>query len=214
MRALRMPWSRSPAIDDARWVVVDVESSGLDPYHDRLLAVAGVAVHWVEGRPRIAAGDSFEVVLRQGAVAVDKSNILLHGIGVGEQRAGREPREALQAFLDWVGRAPLVAFHAGFDEAMLHRALSALGLRLAPPWLDLAPLAEVVQPGRKAKALDEWLALHGIVCAVRHQAAADTLATAELLLKLWQLAQARGERTDFKGLRALADQRRWLGPGD
>lgn len=213
MKRLRMPWSRAAAIDENRWVVVDVESSGLDPHRDRLLAVAGVAVHWVDQKPRIAAGDSFEVVLRQDGAAVDKANILLHGIGVGAQRAGRDARAALEGFVEWVAQSPLVAFHAAFDETMLRRALTAQGLELMPPWLDLAPLAEVLQPGQKAKALDDWLALHGIVCAARHEAAADTLATAELLLKLCRIAVTRGEPCHFKGLRRLAEQRRWLGPG-
>ena len=41
--------TRRPALDDSRWVVLDVESSGLDPRRDRLLAVAAVAVR-VQGR--------------------------------------------------------------------------------------------------------------------------------------------------------------------
>jgi DNA polymerase-3 subunit epsilon len=45
---------------------------------------------------------------------------------------------------------------------------------------------------------------------VRHQAAADTFATAELLLKLWPAARAQLARLDFKALRRLAAQGRWL----
>jgi hypothetical protein len=44
---------------------------------------------------------------------------------------------------------------------------------------------------------------------VRHQAAADTLATAELLLRLWPMARA--QRCDsFEGLAALIKHQRWL----
>ncbi|MFM7972712.1 MAG: hypothetical protein ACKPCJ_10670, partial [Betaproteobacteria bacterium] len=48
-----------------RWLVVDVESSGLDPSRDRLLAIAAVAVHFDEDfrHPRIELGDAFEVLL-------------------------------------------------------------------------------------------------------------------------------------------------------
>ena len=45
-----------------RWVVLDVESSGLDPARDRLLAIAAVAVEVAPGRPHIACADSFEVL--------------------------------------------------------------------------------------------------------------------------------------------------------
>ena len=209
---LRMPWRSAPALDEPRWLVVDVESSGLDASSARLLAIAGVAVHFDAGKPRINLGDSFEIVLRQPGQTVDKANILLHGIGVGAQRAGVEPREALSLFLAWAGQAPLLAFHSVFDETMIARALREVKLpALAQPWLDLAQLAPLAQPEVQAKALDEWLSHHGLVCAVRHQAVADALVTAELLLKLWPLIAAGGEPVGFADLRRRIRQRRWLG---
>lgn len=203
-----------PALDDARWVVVDVETTGLDPARDRLLAIAGVAVVMHDDNPRVELGDSFEVVLRHDQGAVDKPNILLHGIGVGAQRGGLEPPIALEAFERWLGASPLIAFHAAFDESVIQRALQAvLGRRLRNPWVDLAPIAEVVNPRVPARSLDEWLAHFGITCAVRHQAAADTLATAELLLRLWPAILSQGAPGGFRGLRQLAAQRKWLRSG-
>ena len=200
-------------VDEARWVLLDVESSGLDVRHDRLLAIAAIAVHFDAERPRIHPGDSFEVVLRQrdGSLTPDKSNILLHGIGVGAQHAGVNPAQALAAFKAFAGKAPLVAFHASFDRAMIERAArGALGRSLPNPWLDLAPLASVLYPDLRARALDEWLAHFNIHCAVRHQAAADTLATAELLLMLWPALQRQLPRPSFASVAHLAAQRRWL----
>lgn len=212
---LRGLWQRAPAIDGSRWVVLDVEASGLDASRDRLLAIAAVAVRFDDGaRPAVALGDSFEVVLRQrdGQAVADKANILLHGIGVGAQRAGVEPRQALQAFAAYAGRSPLVGFHVFFDRTLIERGFVAEGLaRLASPWLDLEPLAAVLHPEVKARALDEWMAHFGIRCAVRHQAAADTLATAELLLKLWPAMQRQVPAApDFAAAARLAAQRRWL----
>jgi DNA polymerase-3 subunit epsilon len=207
------PLLRRPPIDDDRWVVLDVESSGLDPKRDRLLAIAAIALT-MEGRiPRICLGDSFEVVLRQDTTAVDKHNILLHGIGVGAQRQGVEPRLALEAFERWLGDSPLIAFHSAFDEALIQRASRvALGRRLRNPWLDLADVAQVARPEQRARSLDEWMDALGIQCAVRHQAAADTLATAELLLKLWPAVRAHGGGDGWASLRRLAAHRRWLTP--
>jgi DNA polymerase III subunit epsilon len=198
-----------------RWVVLDVESSGLDPRRDRLLAIAAIAVRTGDGRPSIDLGDSFEVVLRQaqGQAAPDRQNILLHGIGVGAQQHGVEARAALQAFTRFAAGSPLIAFHAAFDRALIERACRAQGLA-APGngWLDLEPLAAVLLPQVKARSLDEWMRALGIRCAVRHQAAADTLATAELLLKLWPALLAELPRPAFKAVAALAAQRRWM-PG-
>jgi len=209
-------WSRlfgaqeTAPIDEQRWVVLDVETTGLDMHHDHLLAIAAIAVRFDGGRPRIALQDSFEAVLHHDSASTDKDNILVHGIGVGAQRAGAAPQEALQAFEQWLGPAPLVAFHAAFDRTMIGRAMRASLLRsLANPWLDLAPVAGALQPDVGAHALDDWLLHFGIDCAVRHQAAADTLATAELLLRLWPAAR-RMQCASFAGLSELAKNQRWL----
>ena len=101
-----------------RYIVVDVESSGLNMVRDSLISIGAVAV--CEGV--IDANDAFEVVLRQDQVS-SHENILIHGIGGSAQREGVEPADALLAFLDYVGRAPLVAYHAEFDQAMIGRAL-------------------------------------------------------------------------------------------
>jgi len=201
-----------PVVDDTRWVVLDVESSGLDPRRDRLLAIAAIAVHTRRDPPRIAVGDSFEVVLRQDVQVADKDNILLHGIGVGAQRQGMARAQALAAFEQFIGASPLVAFHAAFDEMLILRAFDAeMGRRPPNPWLDLEPLAAVLHPRVKARSLDEWMAHMGIHCAVRHQAAADTMATAELLQKLWPAAlRELGGKITFAAASRLAANRRWL----
>ena len=212
LQALTRRLRPGPDIDDSRWVVLDVESSGLDPKRDRLLAIAAIAVTTGGHRARVVPGDSFEVVLRQDVSIADKGNILLHGIGVGAQREGVPPVAALTAFERFIGSSPLIAFHAAFDQALILRAFdSVLGYRPANPWLDLEPLAAVLHPKVRARSLDEWMAQMNIRCAVRHQAAADTLATAELLQKLWPAAQRdMGGKVTFAAASRLAAQRRWL----
>jgi len=204
--------SRTAADGARRWVVVDVETTGLDVEHDHLLSIAAVALVFEPGAtsPRIRLDDSFEGVLHHESPSADKDNILLHGIGVAAQRAGAAPRDVLAAFEAWRAEAPLLAFHAPFDAAMLGRAMALhLGRELAPPWLDIAPIASTLRPEARAQGLDEWLDHFGIDCAVRHQAAADALAAAELLLRLWPAARAQGcDR--FDALAALARQRHWL----
>ena len=203
-------FARTAPAEGSRWVVIDVETSGLDPQRDRLLAVAAIAVRTGAATPVIDLGDSFEVVLRHEGAVAEKPNILLHGIGVGAQRGGVPAGDALAAFHAWLGDAPLLAFHAAFDRAMIERAMHAVpDLVMRNPWLDLEPVAALLHPEVRARALDEWLAHFDIECIVRHQAAADVLATAELLQRLWPAARAQ-RCTNFASLRKLAAQRRWL----
>lgn len=202
-----------PVQEGERWVVLDVESTGLDPSRDRLLAVAAVAVRWKQGRPGVELGDRFAVVLADAARRWDKTNILVHGIGVGAQRRGLPPAQALSDFEAWVGTAPRLGFHVDFDRVLIERALR-LHLPHAPTvprdrWLDLEPLAALTHPQVRGRSLDDWLAHFGIECLQRHDAAADTLATAELLLRLWPALQREGA-SGFGACRRLAASRRWL----
>lgn len=180
-----------------RWVIADVESSGLDAERDRLLAIAAVAVHFDEDfrHPRIALGDTFEIFVQQTephTKRADKANILIHGIGVGAQRSGRPPQQAFHAWARFVADAPLVAYHSAFDQTLIDRASrSVLGHTLPHHWLDLEAVAAVVHQDPRQRHLDHWLKRRGIQCLHRHQAAADALATAELLLSLWPLVRAR-----------------------
>ena len=200
--------------EPVRWVVLDVETTGLDPSRDRLLAIAAVAVHRQGRRLWIDAADSFDVVLRWDAQpAADKTNILLHGIGVGEQQRGVEAAQALKAFETFAGDSPRLGFHVAFDRAVIERACRAtLGRAARATWLDIEPLAAVTHPRVRAKALDEWLDHFGIVCLQRHQATADTLATAELLLRLWPALCGEGATT-VRALHSLAQSQRWVGGG-
>lgn len=194
--------------DEPRWVVVDTETSGLDPAHDALLAIGAVAVDDVG----IRIGDSFEIVVRNDTPVANES-MLVHGIGHEAQRGGVSAPEALSAFAAFVGGAPCVGFHAAFDRKALERAFAESGTPGAPArWLDVADLAATLFPEqhkRERRSLDDWLARFAIATTARHTAAGDALATAELLLRLRALAAAEGER----GFDALADfsrHHRWL----
>ena len=209
-------WQKRPAEDMSRshfrtrYIVVDVESSGLNMVRDSLISIGAVAV--CEGV--IDANDAFEVVLRQDEVS-SHENILIHGIGGSAQREGVEPADALLAFLDYVGRAPLVAYHAEFDQAMIGRALREfLGKDLDLPWIDLAwvmpELFRELIDGQVV--LDEWLQRFDIENILRHNAVSDAYATAKLLL----IAQARAVTQGKDSAAVFMDierARRWVRRG-
>ena len=205
---------KGPKVSENRWVMLDVETSGLDPQSDCLLAIAAIAmrIDWARGRLSVDLGDSFEVVLRQEQVTTSRENILLHGIGVQRQRDGMEPKAALAAFSGFVGASPLLAFHAPFDRAMITRHMRQyLGHSLPNPWVDIEPLCAVTHEKVRARSLDEWLQHFGIECAVRHQAAADTLAECELLLRIWPRVAL--QCADWNDVQRLAKLQRWIARG-
>ncbi len=201
------PQALNVPISGTRCVVVDVETTGLNLMQDRLISIGAVAV--VNGK--IDFGDSFYVVLQQ-KTASEKGNILLHGIGTTEQLEGMPAADALLAFLDYLGKSPLIAFHVTFDETMIRRALREhLGFTLKHPWLDMAYVMPGLNPplAHKYRALDDWIGHSGIRIDVRHNALADALATAQL----FQVAYAQALKKDIADFAALYDlerAQRWV----
>ncbi len=200
----------SPAalLASLRCVVVDVETTGLDPFNDRLIAIGAVSV---EDRT-IRLNSGFEVVVRQPQ-ASSHANILIHGIDGSTQLAGLDPATALIRFLEYAERAPLVGFHADFDRALINRAArAALGRVPSLVWLDLAYLAPALLAGPGVavpQGLDAWAQRFGIENHARHNALADALATAQLLQVVLARAIAAGVET-LADLRRIESDQRWL----
>ena len=206
-------WRALPAtdiqqsMDASRYVVVDVETSGLNVNKDRLIAIGAIAIC----NGKIALADSLEIVLQQNRVS-DKQNILIHGIGGTAQAEGVPPVDALLTFLEYVGSDPLIAFHVAFDQTMIGRAMREyLGFKLKHVWADLAYVAPALYPelARRNRSLDNWMEYFDITNYARHSALADAVATAELLLALGPKLHTR-EATCFQGLRDMERERRRL----
>lgn len=197
---------RSP-LATQRWLVVDVETTGLNMQRDRLIAIGAVLVEGVTLRFE----QSFEVVLRQSKPS-GSGNILIHRITGNEQTDGIDPAVALAAFLDFSKKLPCVAFHAQFDETMLKRAFKQyLGVDFSPPFVDLAFLAPALAPDAPAslQCLDDWVGHFSIPIVARHRAVADAVGTAQLFqLLLWR-AQAQ-QVESASALFKLANDQRWL----
>jgi DNA polymerase-3 subunit epsilon len=189
-----------------RYVVVDVETTGLDLRRDTLVAVGAVGV----ARSRIAIGDAYSAVLRQ-AQASPHANILIHGIGGEAQLAGTDPVWALIEFLEWAGKSPLVAFRAEFDQTMLERGMKDLfGVPVGFAWIDLAFLLPALFRGTECDSLDDWTGHFGIAAGTRHDAVADAFATAQLFLIALQAADAVGMGSAGQ-LLEMQKAQRWLG---
>jgi DNA polymerase-3 subunit epsilon len=189
-----------------RYVVVDTETTGLDLRHDLVIAIGAAAVDG--GCLRLS--DCFETVLRQDKPSPD-ANILIHGIGGQTQLGGVEPSTGMLDFLEFIGKMPLVAFRAEFDQIMLERTLRAvIGFPLRRTWIDLAFLLPALFRETECRTLDDWLSHFGLGAGERHHAVADAFAAAQLL----QIALAQANREaigNAAGLVAMQKAQRWLG---
>ena len=156
-----------------RWVVLDLETSGLNLNRDQVLSIGAVVIE--DGA--IDFSQQFERTLQCTEVKLGPS-VLIHGIGPSAIAAGSDPALALVEFMEYVGDSPILAFHAPFDQHMLGRALKDhLGYKLQHPFLDVADIAPLLCPQARIRqgGLDDWVAEFGLQVHQRHNASADAL---------------------------------------
>lgn len=175
------------ALRGQRWVVLDLETSGLNIHRHQVLSIGAVVIE--DGA--VDFSQLFERTLQRAETKLSPS-VLIHGLGPSAIAAGSDPVEALLDFMQFVGDSPLLAFHAPFDQHMLSRALKdSLGYRLAHPFLDVAEIAPLLCPDAHIReaGLDDWVNHFNLHVGERHHASADALATAELMLILFSRAR-------------------------
>lgn len=178
------------ALEEATYVVVDLETTGLSPGRSRICEIGAVRV------VRLEEAGTFEMLVNPGE-RLPAAIAALTGLADGELRRAPGAASAVGRFLAFAGDAVLVAHNARFDLAFLDREVERLtGRRLAAPVVDTVWLARRLLAGRTTRCSLAALA-HFFGTDVRpcHRALPDAQATAEVLLALIGLAQERGART-------------------
>ena len=186
------PLSERP-LSEQRFVVVALETSGLNTLKDKILSMGAVTIE----HSAIALGDQFSCTLRRKNHAVSES-VLIHQIPPSEVAAGIRPGKALLSFMDYVGGSPLLAFHAVFDQRMLVREMKdAFAYDLRHSFYDVAEIAQLLCPEHTMRnpGLDDWVKFFDLHVLQRHNASADAMVTAELMLILMKRAERKGIHT-------------------
>ncbi|MGC3932345.1 MULTISPECIES: 3'-5' exonuclease [Pseudomonas] len=177
------------SLREQRWVVLDLETTGLNMSKDRVLSIGAVVIE--DGA--IDFRQQFERTLQCRELKLSPS-VLIHGLGPSAIAAGSDPAEALLELLEFIGDSPVLAFHAPFDQHMLGRAVKEhLGHKLQHVFLDVADISPLLCPQAQIReaGLDEWIEWFRLEVFERHNASADALATAELALILFSRARAQ-----------------------
>jgi DNA polymerase-3 subunit epsilon len=197
LRALEHLDPGRPALE-YDYVVVDLETTGLDPQRDRVVSVGAVRV--AGGRVRL--GDRFSELINPGRDISEKS-IKIHGITPDMLKEARKALEVFDEFLAWLGRDILVAHYAGFDMHFIQRTMRAAhGFALQNLVLDTVRMCQGlvlasdpygVQTSKRACSLDALATRFGLPQPERHTALGDALTTAMVFQRLLaKLEQAGG----------------------
>jgi DNA polymerase-3 subunit epsilon len=202
--SLAEPPGAALLLEDATYVVVDLETTGLRPGQSGICEIGAVRLRGFEVEAE------FETLVDPGQpIAAGASAVT--GLRNEHLRGAPRPAEAVRSFLEFAGDAVLVAHNARFDLAFLDRETERLtGSRIGSPVVDTVRLARRLLAGRVAGfGLGQLAWFLGTAERPCHRALPDARATAELLLALIGLAQERGARTvaDLTDLAATRTRR-------
>jgi DNA polymerase III epsilon subunit family exonuclease len=199
--SLAEPPGATLLLENATYVVVDLETTGLRPGQSGICEIGAVRLRGFEVEAE------FETLVDPG-LPIAAGASALTGLRNEQLRGAPGPAEAVRRFLRFAGDGVLVAHNARFDLAFLDRETERLtGSRIGSPVVDTVLLARKLLAGRVAgfglAQLAWFLDTAERPC---HRALPDARATGELLLALIGLAQERGART-VADLTALAATR-------
>ena len=175
-------------LEDATYVVFDLETTGLRPGVARPCEIGAVRIHGLQLRER------FQTLANPGA-RLQPAIAALTGIRDEQLRRAPPVAAAVRSFLAFAGDGVLVAHNARFDLAFLDsETMRVTGRRVEASAVDTVALARRLLGRRPANLAS--LARHFVTDAKPcHRALPDAEATAEILLCLIGLAQERGART-------------------
>jgi DNA polymerase-3 subunit epsilon len=190
-------WPDDAPIGDVRFVVVDLETTGLDPATDAIVTIGAVAVENEE----IVLEDSLSLLLK---VAHNTSAVAVHGVTHDRSLAGFDEPEAIERLLDYLKDGVIVGHHIGHDITAVNTACERhWGASLLNRSLDTMDLtlhlerdgAFAARPAIRRFTLDALCEMFSVVPHDRHTAAGDAFITAQIFLRLVRLAPRFGRGT-------------------
>jgi DNA polymerase-3 subunit epsilon/CBS domain-containing protein len=178
-------------------VVIDTETTGLDPGRAWIVELAGI---------RISAGrlaeTSFRRLVRPGE-PIPPSSTRIHGIDDDAVADAPDFAAAWPEYCAFTADAVVIGHAVGFDLAVMKRECERAGL----PWrrprtLDTRLLAEIAEPNLAGYTLESLAAWLGVEITDRHSARGDALACAHVFLGLLPKLREGGIRTLAEAERA------------
>lgn len=190
----------SPRWDQVVYWALDLETGGLEPRKDPILAVGMVAVR----AAHVQLGETFRALVQpEDGTVINPESVRAHQLVWGELREAPPLPSALRQIAERLADAVLIVHHRAIDVAFLRAAFDRHGLRWPRPLVvdtvDLLIAAERRQHLKTPElpmdrpVLNLTLARrkYGLPDYQAHDALTDAVATAELFLVLRKVVGAR-----------------------
>jgi DNA polymerase III epsilon subunit family exonuclease len=187
------------SLDESDYVVVDVETTGINPQLDRVTEIAAIRVSRNgNGTGRQAIHDEF-VTLVDPEREIPPTITMMTGIT--NTMVARAPRfcDITDELVSFIGNRIIVAHNAYFDTNFLNAEISrAYGQRLANLPLCTLKLGRRLFPELSNHKLYTIAYYLGIEIEKRHRARDDARATAKMFIRMLDMLEDRGILTIFE----------------
>lgn len=162
------------SLNDATYVVFDVETTGLSAVYDTIIELAAVKMH--KGN----VIESFDEFIDPGH-RLSRTTVDLTGITDEMVRGSKSEEEVLRMFLEFSEGSILVAHNATFDMGFLNTSYARYGIPEAKnPVIDTLELARYLYPQFKRFGLGVLTKKFGVSLEQHHRAIFDAEATGHL----------------------------------
>ncbi|WP_188205842.1 PolC-type DNA polymerase III [Alkalibacillus aidingensis] len=189
------------SLNDATYIVFDVETTGLSATYDKIIELAAVKVYQGE------IIDRFERFANPHQ-KLSQTTIDLTGITDDMVKDAPEIEEVMADFHDWCQDDVLVAHNASFDIGFINAAYQRMEIpKVTNPVIDTLELARFLYPELKNHRLNTLCKHLNIELTQHHRAIYDAEATGYLL---WSLVKSAAE----KDINNHQELNRHVGEGD
>ncbi len=161
---------------DGNFVVIDLETTGLDPISDQIIEVGLVRLEQSE------ITEKYHTLVHSGQPLPLRIKRLT-GLDDGDLTHAPAISGVMQEIMDFIGDSDIAGHNVRFDLGFL---AAARGLPLRNRAYDTLELARLVAPGAPTYRLEALCTKFNIKNAAVHRALSDATATAQLLVKLLQ----------------------------
>lgn len=151
---------------DNSYVAIDLETTGLDPKHDKIIEIGAVKV--VDGKI-MEEFSSFVNPRRK----LEECTTKLTGITGGMLTDAPGAECLIESVIDFCGDFPILGHHIIFDYSFLKRAAVNCGLKFEKNGIDTLIICRKFMPEGEKKNLMSAGAYYGIVPETAHRALSD-----------------------------------------
>ncbi|MFN3692069.1 MAG: PolC-type DNA polymerase III, partial [Fervidobacterium sp.] len=183
--------------DDATYVVIDLETTGLNPRSDEIMEIGAVKAKNGE------ILDEFHTFVKPSKL--NKRSLEITGITEEMLEGAPSIQEVIPNLLEFLKDSVIVAHNADFDVAFLKNNFAKYNIDFNPPYIDTLRLSQALLRSRlKSFSLDKLADYFDLGKFQHHRALDDAKVTVYVFWKLIELAKKKSIGT-FEKLNRLVE---------